>query len=1122
MELGELKQALAATDPSAILVSPRILRRVLQAEFKVPYLLMRVPHERCYFFDRQILFRHVEQDELDLEPDHLLPPTVILLARPTAEQMREWTTEVVLARYWRLLFHAQVHVALHRRHQEGHLTPADVRARVEQIGTTEFGEIRTVLKQETDLLPPASDLDVYVEFVAIYLELRCFRSNLLSTYFPSIQDFKVIDRLMAADVDADALFARTRLPGALDPVVCTDTSSDESHDYYWKLVRHAERAARDGDLVRAAIVRTKAARVAPPAMAQQTRAEALRDVELLTRHLQDALKFSPEEAAEWLQVLPSLLEKADQGQWPVEAKLLYDLQKISQEYESKLYALDVVEWGLSAGKRPIKRALNGLQIVRPVNHLRSAAQRLTMARVSDEDRQRLARLIQSALHESEERLRERFRPILIDAFHDVGLASASPPEQVALQKMIEEILDRIMDNGFFTFTDLRDTISSNQLKLPDLPDPQSFWRGDPLLRLDRRLATPMEGVYQPGEFYLRWMESCSSLFFGTAVGRFFTRNVLIPFGGAFLLIQGMLFLWNHYRLSQAVEVPVWTFLPVGCFLLSLLHFEMMRYYLADAGARTFRVLRLVLYEVPARIAQLPRVQQFFSSWPFLLLYWYLLQPLCVVALLWFWWRDFFGSWPIAVTTFLLADLLLNSNFGRAASEAVKEAVSLLYSWLRFDALRGLIRMVEHFFKQVTETVESLLYSVDEWLRFRNEENQLTQAVRAVMGVAWFPVRYVVRLYFIMLIEPSLNPLKLPISILAAKFFVIIPGYVQMMIWGSEVQEGFIQGLAPHMSLLLAKLFTWAVFVPTLWLLPSAVAFIIWEMKGNWRLFRANRPIRFKPIVVGGHGERVLQLLRPGAHSGTIPKLFADLRRAERGAYKTNNWRAARTYRQELKEVARSVQVFVEREFVALLHQSKSWPNQPLRVAQVILSCTRIRIELTHAEFPGELVSLALEERSGWLIGGLREAGWLTHLTAKQHRILTTALAGLYKLAGVDIVREQLAIALPPSQSGFQLTNRELVVWTDRHDGQAITYDLRGRPDQFSPYPLNGSTLTEAPQLDAHHLLFSRVVLTWEQWVRFWQDEGNGEERPQAFGESVILLPMDRKAKEPEPKASSGS
>src|SRR5205085_4878137 len=137
--------------------------------------------------------------------------------------------------------------------------------------------------QDRYLLPPADEATAYVELAAVYLELRHFAANLLPVYFPAIGDFERIDRLLAADLDADALFAQTRLAGAPDPVVRTDTSSDESHDYYWKLLRSAERSKREGDIVRAAIVRTRATRVAPVALARHTRGQALEDLEVLTR-----------------------------------------------------------------------------------------------------------------------------------------------------------------------------------------------------------------------------------------------------------------------------------------------------------------------------------------------------------------------------------------------------------------------------------------------------------------------------------------------------------------------------------------------------------------------------------------------------------------------------------------------------------------------------------------------------------------------------------------------------------------------------------------------------------------------------------------------------------------------
>ena len=89
------------------------------------------------------------------------------------------------------------------------------------------------------------------------------------------------------------------------------------------------------------------------------------------------------------------------------------------------------------------------------------------------------------------------------------------PERVARKKLVEELLDQIGERGFLAMGDLRDAISRNNLKLPDLSDLRDFLRGDQLLRADRRLATVLDGVYRRGEFYLRWMQRMSSLGFGT-------------------------------------------------------------------------------------------------------------------------------------------------------------------------------------------------------------------------------------------------------------------------------------------------------------------------------------------------------------------------------------------------------------------------------------------------------------------------------------------------------------------------------------------------------------------------------------------------------------------------------
>src|SRR5947208_16541028 len=116
--------------------------------------------------------------------------------------------------------------------------------------------------------------------------------------------------------------------------------------------------------------------------------------------------------------------------------------------------------------------------------------------------------------------------------------------------------------------------------------------------------------------------------------------------------------------------------------------------------------------------------------------------------------------------------------------------------------------------------------------------------------------------------------------------------------------GFLAGaLKPFMADWLA----YSIVIPTVWLLPDAFGFLFWETKENWRLYRANRWRAMRPVPVGPHGETIKALLQPGFHSGTVPRLYRRLRRAERNAYRTRNWADARACRQELDEVCRSVE-----------------------------------------------------------------------------------------------------------------------------------------------------------------------------------------------------------------------
>ena len=121
--------------------------------------------------------------------------------------------------------------------------------------------------------------------------------------------------------------------------------------------------------------------------------QAQADMHNLAGRLKNALELDDASTAEWQKDLVTLLDKADQGSRPAEAAMLYDLQQVCLDNEQDIYALDLIEWLMSMGRRPIKRPLPIQRLVRLTRHLRSATHRLTMARLSDHDRKHLGELL---------------------------------------------------------------------------------------------------------------------------------------------------------------------------------------------------------------------------------------------------------------------------------------------------------------------------------------------------------------------------------------------------------------------------------------------------------------------------------------------------------------------------------------------------------------------------------------------------------------------------------------------------------------------------------------------------------------------------------------------------------
>jgi hypothetical protein len=799
------------------------------------------------------------------------------------------------------------------------------------------------------------------------------------------------------------------------------------------------------------------------------------------------------------------------------------------DQERAVYAVDLVEWFVSWFQRPIKRPLSLQQPVLVVKHLRSAARRLPVVRMPDAARARLRELLRSAQHHTEAKLRDRLRPLLAQSLDQVGLTPGHFVERIARDKLIEELLDHIVASGFLTIGDLRDALARNRLKLPDLAGPVEFVTGDPLIRANRQLAVTVDGVYRRGEIYLRWLQRLSSIFFGTRIGRLLTLYLLLPLGLAFFVLKGIDGLFEEEakylgvieRVARALgHVPatppatsqfpdlaelaewfglseadvtalaeeygltppdrpahppplihlfnVYSFAAVSLFVLLLLHVPPFRRAVLRGLIYSWRGLRGLFYDFPHWLLRLPLLRRILQSRAYLLFYEHVFKPALVAAAVaaGLWLFRVSPSIIVAVTagTFVVACVLINSRLGLYLEEWWADSLVRTWHLLSRDLFPGLLRFIMWLSHVFLERVDWLLYTVDEWLRFRTGEGRLAFASKLVLGFLWFWVTYVVRFAVNLLIEPQVNPVKhFPVVTVSHKLMLLlvkpIAARVQPLFgWPLLTTEGVVAGF--------------------LGLIPGIFGFLAWELKENWKLYRANQSATLDPVMVGSHGEWVIHLIRPGFHSGTIPKLYGKLRRS-RG-------RAARRAEEALHHVEEGLYHFVERDLVALLSASPSWGRSAsLAVGHVQLGTYRIRVELCNPSEGAEGLLLDFENRGGWLVAGIARAGWVARLAPEQRSAFVDGLAGFYKLAGVDLVREQIEAALPPGAT-YEVTEEGLVV--RGADGVRLVCDPRD------------------PSAPCKEMLFRARPILWEEWARCWDQDQAGKGHGEGLLPGVRLLP----------------
>ena len=1251
----------------AYLVEPRVVRRIIRELHGFARLSTRIPHTDVLVAKAFDIRSLAHPDELGLQNFTQLSPVSILVAQPEEHELEKQPLQDLMQLIWGRLFHGVIDLQFDLAISDGRVNRARVQEAIDDIGQVEFDEAHSVLKSEHRLFNPEFHIEAYCEFVAIYLQMHQFHPDLLPVWFPSLTDEKRILSIVAQHFDAESLFHATRLYGATSPDLTSGTVKDEdkvsserrswsegvsfkpSVRRYTGLLKKRDRWIERGNTVSAAVSAMRAIESATTDVEREAALAVVRvDMESLSQRLQTALEFSDNDLDDWQKSLWELLQNSPQGFWNADKKLLYDLQKVCLDHERTIYQVDLVKWIVSRGKRPLRRALTNVREVMMAKHLASSASRLVSVKLSGAEREQLSRLIHSAADLAEHQMRERMRCVVHETIVQVGMTPESIPETVALDKMVEESLDCITERGYLTMGYLRDAISRNDLKLPDLSDPKDLIRGDHLLRSDDRLDVSLDGVYRRGEFYLRWLQVVSSMAFGTWTGRFFTRFLVIPFGGAVVIVEGVQHIVkglvgpksdettavadntiapnavepddasantevtaenrasasisdvpddqqstnsstvhsaepktstdnnataineqvskadlgvqvleapkfgvetpgqgsgnaDHQKTESSVNAEVLAgtsptavhselgengvpddktantvsietsststiqygipvnevmaelelplILLVGFMLMAVIHVDSIRAGFFALLRYGWRFLRTVIYDIPAALIRLPAVQKLWKSRWFVKLRRHVANPLLVSWLgcqvVPFLLRLRVQDWRLVSVVAVLLSLALNSRLGRDAEELTAEWLANAWHDLRSRFLMALLDWVMDFFKWLLNTVERFIYAVDEWLRFHSGETWMTVVVKAILGVVWSFVSFLLRIYVNLLIEPTLHPVKhFPVVTVAHKVFLpvilIIEHYMR-------------NTLTPFLGLPLAGLVTWFNIV----FLPGIFGFLVWELKENWRLYASNRLSTLQPVVIGSHGESGGRLLKPGFHSGTLPKLFRKMRALERKEVSYQRFSNRRALRESLEHTERDIRRFVDRDLVKLLNYCSVWQNVDLVCQTVHAASNSVMIELKAETLGHTSVKLLFQEQSGWLVASVAQYGWLKTITPEMQHSFETALRGFYVKAGIDLVREQMERSLIGVHP-YDVCGTGLAIWPDRQFDREITVDLNRR-HQIRPFPPSMASSYGIRAVSREAVVFSAVGFRWVDWKRVWAVPQDSE--------SAVPLPL---------------
>lgn len=805
-------------------------------------------------------------------------------------------------------------------------------------------------------------------------------------------------------------------------------------------------------------------------------------------------------------------------------RLLQDIQKSYIDPQKEYFHLRIAQWIFTLGKIPLRQSLPILPILKKLKTLKSIEKRIFTLQIGHKELVRFRSFVRQAFHNDEAELREKFSDMIARALTAAEFRPSSQntlQERLAFAKIKGEILDIIVEKGHMQYSDLRDVISRNDLKMKDLSGPKEFLFGDQLLRLDKEMAKSFKGLYRPAEIYMHLIHRISSLLFGISTGRTISKYLFLPFGGAFALLILIVEIWELIYKLQGVakaNIPkkelenfppgaIWDQFTVHHFVPHItskeyvipLGFAILFFFFTKVGRTlgraitkfVWRQIRLCFWIWPQKIWNFSWIQWFYKLkiWRFLAIF--ILKP-AAYSLPFVLFAIYFTDILVILRTseqtlillgIALANLIINTPLGREIFDQFEDLIIYLFLSLNRTVFIGIFQVVMEVFRFALKWMEYVLYTVDDFFRFRKGDRLSIQIFKVIFGKIWYAMTYVFRFTINLIVEPQVNPIKhFPVVTISHK--MILPLALIMM----EESEQWLSFMGP---------FAWIgvslVFLFTQFGIPGICGFMAWEFKENWKLYKKSAPKHPIPVLIGSHGERMPQLLIPGFHSGTLPRLYKKMRRACLYAYRTGKWGPLFRLEYQQEHLVEELTHFIQRCFLAQLqeHSEMAAELKKIRLEKILLSSQKIQI-LFSFQLNQDIHHFRIKfYLYGDLINGGVETSSSALFSSSLKSYLSYSFALLWKQSAVEFLPQILERQLPK-----ELLADRAVLDFSRYEGQLQLKVFT--PDSYQPflvafYPLDQSDVIvprisssqnptfTLPSLPRERLIFAYLPLTWEEY-----------------------------------------